>query len=133
MTASASGDNGTFAATTLSPAATWSAGNPTGDFSWSYPIELPSSAGGLDPSIAFAYSSSAVDGRNESTNNQPSVIGEGFSFHPGFIERRYTPCQLDDEDGANNPAESETGGDNCWRRDNATLSQRIRRRAHPRR
>src|SRR5690606_32824550 len=60
------------------------------------------------------------DGRNESTNNQPSVIGEGFSFDPGFIERKYTPCQSDDEGGANNP--TNTGGDQCWRTDNAFLS-----------
>ncbi|GAB3648876.1 RHS repeat-associated core domain-containing protein [Glycomyces tarimensis] len=120
MAASASGDNGTFAATTLAPSATWSAGNPTGDFSWSYPIDASSSVGGLDPSIALAYSSSAVDGRNESTNNQPSIIGEGFSFDPGFIERKYTACQMDDEDGANNP--DNTGGDQCWRTDNAFLS-----------
>src|SRR5690606_6105023 len=117
MAGSVSGDNGTFAATTLAPSATWSAGNPTGDFAWSYPFDVPSSSGGLDPSVGLAYSSSAVDGRNESTNNQPSVIGEGFSFDPGFIERKYTPCQSDDEGGANNP--TNTGGDQCWRTDNA--------------
>lgn len=122
LAASAAGDNGTFAATSLAPSSTWSAGNPTGDFAWSYPIDTPSSAGGLDPSIALAYSSSAVDGRNESTNNQPSTIGEGFSFDPGYIERNYTACQMDDEDGANNPAEAETGGDQCWATDNAVLS-----------
>ncbi|MCC3765532.1 hypothetical protein K3N28_20940 [Glycomyces sp. TRM65418] len=122
LAASASGDNGTFTATSLAPSSTWSAGNPTGDFAWSYPIDVPSSVGGLDPSIALAYSSSAVDGRNESTNNQPSVIGEGFSFEPGYIERNYTSCQLDDEDGANNPPEAETGGDQCWATDNAVLS-----------
>ncbi|MQM25018.1 RHS repeat-associated core domain-containing protein [Glycomyces albidus] len=122
MAASASGANGTFAATSLAPSSTWSAGNPTGDFAWSYPLDTPSSAGGLDPSIAFAYSSSAVDGRNESTNNQPSTIGEGFSFDPGYIERNYTACQMDDEDGANNPPEAETGGDQCWATDNAVLS-----------
>ncbi|GAA2163171.1 RHS repeat-associated core domain-containing protein [Glycomyces lechevalierae] len=122
LAASASGDNGTFAATSLAPSSTWSAGNPTGDFAWSYPIDAPSSVGGLDPSIALAYSSSAVDGRNESTNNQPSTIGEGFSFDPGYIERNYTSCQMDDEDDANNPAEAETGGDQCWATDNAVLS-----------
>ncbi|MEV3934534.1 RHS repeat-associated core domain-containing protein [Glycomyces sp. NPDC049804] len=122
LAASASGANGTFAATSLAPSSTWSAGNPTGDFSWSYPIDTPSSVGGLDPSIAFAYSSSAVDGRNESTNNQPSTIGEGFSFDPGYIERNYTACQMDDKDGANNPPEAETGGDQCWATDNAVLS-----------
>ncbi|MDA1368277.1 RHS repeat-associated core domain-containing protein [Glycomyces algeriensis] len=122
LAASASGANGTFAATSLAPASTWSAGNPTGDFSWSYPIETPSSAGGLDPSIGLGYSSSAVDGRNESTNNQPSTIGEGFSFDPGYIERNYSACQIDDEDGANNPPEAETGGDQCWATDNAVLS-----------
>ncbi|HEX2144901.1 MAG TPA: RHS repeat-associated core domain-containing protein [Glycomyces sp.] len=122
VAASASGDNGTFAATTLSPSSTWSSGNPTGDFAWSYPIGTPSSPGGLNPSIALSYSSSSVDGRNEATNNQPSLIGEGFSYEPGYIERRYTPCRLDDEDGANNPPEIETGGDQCWRTDNAVLS-----------
>lgn len=122
LAASASGDSGNFAATGLASSASWSAGNPTGDFAWSYPIEVPSSVSGLDPSIVFTYSSSAVDGLNESTNNQPSIIGEGFAYEPGFIERKYVACRSDDEDNPNNPSEAETGGDLCWRTDNAYLS-----------
>ncbi|WP_433041771.1 polymorphic toxin-type HINT domain-containing protein [Dactylosporangium sp. CS-033363] len=116
--AGASGPTGSFAATSLSPSSTWSAGNPTGNFGWSYPLRVPPGLGGPTPSIALSYSSSSVDGRSSATNNQPSMIGEGFDFHPGFIERRYKPC-AEDMTGSNT---TEKTGDQCWATDNATMS-----------
>ncbi|WP_018347650.1 polymorphic toxin-type HINT domain-containing protein [Longispora albida] len=113
-----SGPSGSFSATSLSPSATWSSGNPTGDFSWSYPLRVPPGLGGPVPQIALGYSSSAVDGRTVATNNQPSQLGEGFDFHPGFIERRYKPC-ADDKGGNQGTAQT---GDQCWATDNATMS-----------
>jgi len=119
VTAGASGSSGSFAATSLAESATWSAGGSTGDFSWSYPLRVPPSPGGLAPDLALGYSSSSVDGRQPATNNQPSFIGEGFDLWPGYIERRYKPCADDMGGGANNTTKT---GDQCWATDNATLT-----------
>jgi RHS repeat-associated protein len=118
LTAGASGSSGTFAASSLSPASSWSAGGNSGDFSWQYPIDVPPSLGGPAPQVALSYSSSSVDGRNETTNNQPSWVGEGFDFWPGYIERSYKPCS-DDRTGGNNTQDT---GDECWGTNNAVLS-----------
>lgn len=122
LAAGASGSGGDFAASSLAASATWQAGGSAGDFSWSYPIDVPPGAGGPQPDIKLSYSSSAVDGRSEATNNQPSWIGEGFEYTSGYIERRYIACS---EDMAANPAtpnNTTKTGDMCWRSDNATLS-----------
>jgi RHS repeat-associated protein len=119
LSAGSSGGGGDYKASALSPAATWSAGGNTGDFSWSYPIRVPPSLGGPAPSISLAYSSSGVDGRMASTNNQPSWLGEGFDWQPGSIERRYNTCAEDQGSGANNTVKT---GDQCWETDNASLA-----------
>ncbi|GAA2218149.1 RHS repeat-associated core domain-containing protein [Micromonospora olivasterospora] len=118
LAAGPSGEDGDFTATSLAASSTWSAGGSSGDFSWEYPMRTPPATGPA-PSVALAYSSSSVDGRSEVTNNQPSWIGEGFDYSPGFIERRYVPCLEDMKNGANN---SQRTGDLCWRSDNATMS-----------
>jgi RHS repeat-associated protein len=112
---------GDYAATSLKPSATWSAGGSSGDFSWSYPLRVPPPAAGPMPNLSLAYSSQSVDGRHAATNNQPSWVGEGFEFVPGgFIERRYVPCSKDmTSPGHNNTVATD---DLCWKRQNATLS-----------
>ena len=119
LAAGPAGSGGDFSATPLSPSATWSSGGSSGEFTWSYPLRVPPGLGGPVPSITFEYSSSSVDGRSEATNNQPSWIGEGFDYWPGYIERRYVPCRDDMAGGANNTTKT---GDLCWRSDNATMS-----------
>jgi hypothetical protein len=110
----ASGDNGDYAATSLSSAGSWQVSTQTGDFSWSYPMRMPPSLGGPAPSLALGYASGSVDGRTGATNNQTSWIGEGWDLWSGFIERRYASCADD------NP--SHETGDRCWFNHNATLS-----------
>ncbi|MFJ9552415.1 RHS repeat-associated core domain-containing protein [Nocardiopsis sp. NPDC101807] len=112
----ADGDSGDYQASDLSPAASWDVGLQTGDFSWAHPITTPDVAGDLAPSISLAYSSGSIDGRTASSNNQTSWLGEGFEYHPGYIERSYVPCA---DDGQKDPNKT---GDQCWRRQNATLS-----------
>jgi RHS repeat-associated protein len=119
LSAAASGSDGSMAATPLGPSSTWSAGGSTGEFTWSYPMRVPPSAGGPMPSLGLSYSSSSVDGRSETTNNQPSWIGEGFEFSPGFIERKYISCSEDMTDDSNN---KEKTGDLCWKSDNASMT-----------
>ena len=100
---------GDWKETSLSPSATWGVSGNTGGFSWKYALRVPPSLGGPAPDITFSYSSASVDGRMASGNNQPSWLGEGFDWHPGFIERRYVDC-------------ANRSGDLCWKTDNAFLS-----------
>ncbi|MBB5868280.1 RHS repeat-associated protein [Allocatelliglobosispora scoriae] len=120
LTAGPSGPSGDYAATSLQASATWQAGGSSGDFNWSYPLRVPPSAGGPAPSLGLAYSSQSVDGRTDASNNQPSVVGEGFDLSVGgFIERRYKTCADDMGGTANNTVKT---GDRCWGTDNASLS-----------
>jgi RHS repeat-associated protein len=119
LAAEPAGAAGDFTATSLAPSASWSAGGNTGDFSWSYDLRVPPPTSGPAPQIALNYSSSSVDGRMAAANSQPSWIGEGFDWHPGFVERRYVACASDMGSGANNVART---GDLCWKTDNAFLS-----------
>ncbi|WP_203692971.1 polymorphic toxin-type HINT domain-containing protein [Catellatospora coxensis] len=112
MSAGASSTQGDYAATKLAPSSSWSTALASGGFSWSYPIEVPAVPGGLQPQVGLSYSSQAVDGRTSMTNNQGSWIGEGFTYEPGYIERRYKPCA---DDGHENAA------DQCWAFHNATI------------
>ncbi|MEU3657941.1 RHS repeat-associated core domain-containing protein [Streptomyces sp. NPDC032161] len=113
-----SGPEGDFTATPLAPSASWEAGGPSGAFSWSYELQTPVVPGDLGPKLSLSYNSSSLDGRTAATNNQANNIGDGWGLEPGFIERRYKPCNADMTDG-NNKARN---GDLCWGSDNAVLS-----------
>lgn len=117
-TAGASGDAGSFKATSLSPSGSWSAGGNSGGFGWNVPMSVPPVPGGLAPKVQLSYNSSSVDGRTASTNNQASWIGEGWDYSPGYVERSYASCE-NDKQGGNNTAKV---GDLCWKSQNATLS-----------
>ncbi|MFE5515044.1 polymorphic toxin-type HINT domain-containing protein [Streptomyces sp. NPDC056529] len=122
-TAAASGPKGTYTATSLSPTGSWSAGSSTGDFSWTYPMEVPSSLGGPGPSLAIGYNSGSVDGRTLATSQQPSWVGDGWDTGSSFIERTYVACAEDrkKDSGFNNPTTHPTG-DLCHGPPMVTLS-----------
>jgi RHS repeat-associated protein len=109
------GGAGDFSASTLSTAGSWSAGTQSGDFTYSYPMRVPSVPGGLEPAVTASYASGATDGENYATNNQPSWLGEGWSLGAGAITRAYEPCATA---GGGRPNTS----DLCFVTDNATLS-----------
>jgi RHS repeat-associated protein len=119
LTAGASGDNGTYAATSLTPSSSWSVGAQTGEFNWSYPMRVPPGTVGPKPDLAVKYSSGSVDGQVASANNQTSWLGQGQDLQSGFIERKYIACSDDMGGTANNTVKT---GDLCWKSDNATLS-----------
>ncbi|MCP2357412.1 RHS repeat-associated protein [Nonomuraea thailandensis] len=120
VAAEAGGSSGTYKATTSQPSGSWSSGGSTGAFTWRHPISVPAVPGGLQPGISLDYSSQAVDGRTAASNNQPSWIGDGWDWQPGYIERRYKACDDDkDKAGATNTTRV---GDLCWYTDNAVLS-----------
>lgn len=117
-TISAAG-SGDYRATSLAPSSSWDVSAQTGAFVWSYPFAVPPPAAGPRPELSLAYDSQSVDGRTSSTNNQTSVVGEGWDLAgSGFIERSYLPCALDDSAGR----DAKASGDLCWKTDNATLS-----------
>ncbi|SEG96335.1 RHS repeat-associated core domain-containing protein [Nonomuraea solani] len=118
LAAAADGSKGDYKATSLAPSGMWQVSTQSGDFSWSYPMDTPPVPGELEPDLALSYSSSAVDGRTVSTNNQPSWVGEGWNLSPGFIERSYKGC-ADDLGGNNGTTKT---GDLCWETDNATMA-----------
>lgn len=113
VTAAASSGSGDFTATSLAPTGSWSVGGSGGDFSYNYPLRLPPALGGSAPSVAFGYSSGAVDGRTSTTNNQASWLGDGWDLSVPNIERRYKACS---DDGQT------TSNDLCWATDNLTLT-----------
>ncbi|MCI3269685.1 polymorphic toxin-type HINT domain-containing protein [Streptomyces cylindrosporus] len=112
VAAGPSGAQGTYKATALAPSASWTVANSSGGFSWNYPLRTVPTPGGLTPTAGLGYSSQSADGRTAATNNQGSWIGEGFSYDPGYIERRYKPCSDDGHDGS---------GEQCWAFENATV------------
>jgi RHS repeat-associated protein len=116
LTSSASGGGGDYTATSLRPSGSWQVGGSADSFSWSYPIDVPSVPGDLVPNVALSYDSQAVDGLTSSTNNQPSWIGDGWDYSPGFVERSYQSCR-------DNPTGPTKTNDNCWSANNMlTLS-----------
>ncbi|MFF4498664.1 polymorphic toxin-type HINT domain-containing protein [Streptomyces sp. NPDC001546] len=122
----ASGAGGTYKATSLSPSGSWTAGGSGGGFSWSYPLTVPDAPAGPAPSIAFGYSSQAVDGRTSVANSQASWIGDGWGYEPGYIERRYRSCADDRKASPSAPnndnATDKKKNDLCWAGDNVVMS-----------
>ena len=114
-----SGPVGSYAASPLSSASSWSAGGQSGSFSWNQQLAVPPVPGDLTPTLGIGYDSGSVDGRVSASNNQPTWLGDGFDMDPGgYIERRYVPCSQD-MSGGNNTTST---GDNCWKSDNATIA-----------
>jgi hypothetical protein len=92
VAAAPSGSAGDYKATPLSASSSWQAGGAAGEFTWAYPFDAPAGLGGPEPELALSYSSSSVDGRVASTNNQSTWVGEGWDVTEGSIERRYKSC-----------------------------------------
>ena len=104
---------GNYSASPLAASSSWQAGNASGSFNWSYPMDAPPQAAGPAPSLALSYNSGGIDGETASTNNQGTQIGEGFGLSAtSYVERSYASCDDDGEDGKN---------DLCWKYDNASL------------
>jgi RHS repeat-associated protein len=107
-----SGGAGDWSASSLKPAGSWSVSMQGGDFTWSYPLQVPPAAAGPAPSVSLSYDSGAVDGETASTNNQSSVIGDGWQLGgTGFIERSYLACS---KDGTGLTGDQATSTDLCW-------------------
>lgn len=107
------GGAGDFSATPLASSSTWNAGGSSGSFTWSHPVDAPAPPAGPQPSLDLSYDSGAIDGRNSSTNNQGTDVGEGFGLSTmSYIDRQYGSCAKDGHDKQY---------DLCWKYDNASL------------
>ena len=115
-----SSGSGSWAATSLTATGSFQVSNQTGSFSWSYPMRVPPIAAGPSPNLSLSYDSGAIDGETASTNNQSSVIGDGWQLGGGgFIERSYTPCIID---GTGLTGDQAASGDLCWSGENDNIS-----------
>ncbi|MGW0881758.1 polymorphic toxin-type HINT domain-containing protein [Streptomyces sp. NPDC002671] len=123
---SGSGAGGSFKATPLASDGKWEAGGSSGAFTWSYPLTVPNPPAGPAPKISFDYNSQTVDGRTAVSSPQASWIGEGWSYDPGYIERRYRTCKDDRKTlkagTPNNTATKDKTSDLCWVSYNAVMS-----------
>ncbi|WP_148616435.1 polymorphic toxin-type HINT domain-containing protein [Nocardioides rubriscoriae] len=109
---SVSAGAGTYAASPLSPASEWQAGNGAGDFTYRVPVSAPTPSVGQAPEVGLDYSSASVDGMTMAENGQASAVGIGWSdVSSGYVTRSYTPCV---DDGRNI-------GDLCWKTDGQGL------------
>lgn len=120
--AGSSSDTGDYSKTDLSASSQWVAGGSSADFSWSYDISGPPVPGELEPEVSLGYGSGSVDGRTAGENVQPSWLGEGWDYQPGFIERSYRPCWDDREPGTTYWTAANGLPDACWRLNNARIS-----------
>lgn len=123
---SGAGGGGTFKASPLASDGKWEAGGSSGGFTWSYPLTVPSPPAGPAPKVSFNYNSQTVDGRTGVSSPQASWIGDGWSYDPGHIERRYRSCQDDrktlNSGTPNNTAKKDKTSDLCWVSYNAVMS-----------
>lgn len=118
-----SGGTGDYRATPLAPGSSWQVGLQSGDFTYSYPVQMPPPIAGAPPSMAFSYDSQTTDGETAQSNSQSGQLGEGFSLSAGgYIERRYASCADHVGDTSNNTDQSHKTGDECWDGVNAYLS-----------
>jgi len=86
------GPQGSFSAAPQSVVADYQVSLSTGHFQMSYPIRVPPSFQGPQPSVVLSYDSGSVDGLTMDRNTQASVVGLGWSYHPGSITRMLAPC-----------------------------------------
>ncbi|MFF2298759.1 RHS repeat-associated core domain-containing protein [Arthrobacter sp. NPDC058127] len=85
--------SGNFAAPPGASSGAWGVTGQTGGFTWSYPFTTRKAPAGPTPSLGLAYDSAMVDGLTSATNNQASVIGDGWSLAGvGSIRQKFASC-----------------------------------------
>ncbi|MEU9446442.1 RHS repeat-associated core domain-containing protein [Streptomyces sp. NPDC048304] len=112
------GPSGSYAATTLKPSGSWSAGGSSGSFTYSYPMAVPPAASSLTPDVSLGYDSGSVDGQTAATQAQSSWVGDGWSTPQSFIEQSFTSCS-DSPEGTASPVST---SDECYDGPILTLS-----------
>lgn len=84
---------GDFSATPGVSSGSWGGGSQTGGFTWNYPLSVRKAPAGPTPSVGFSYDSSRIDGLTSATNNQASVVGDGWALGAaGSIRQSFATC-----------------------------------------
>ncbi|MGN9784927.1 RHS repeat-associated core domain-containing protein [Nonomuraea sp. ZG12] len=128
LAAGLTGPDGNWGATDLKPSGTWQAGTSGGGFDYDVPLPEPPSVAGNGPDLSLQYNASSVDGEGDWTNNQSSVVGEGWDLSAGFIERRFRRCDVWTEYDPNNAdliwyaEEAKNGRALCWEAPDETVA-----------
>jgi len=114
------GEAGTYGATALKPSGSWSEGGSSGDFTYTYNVDIPSASSTLTPDADLAYDSGSVDGQTASTQAQADWAGDGWSTGDSYIEQTFVSCS-DEPDGVTLPTADQTS-DMCYDGNQLTLS-----------
>ncbi|HKS98591.1 MAG TPA: sugar-binding protein, partial [Rugosimonospora sp.] len=112
------GAAGSYAATSLKPSGSWTAGGSGGSFAYSYPVTVPPAASSLVPKVALSYDSSSLDGQTATTYAQSSWVGDGWTSSQSFVEQSFVSC-ADSPEGSASPTST---GDMCYDGPVLTLS-----------
>lgn len=85
---------GNFAAPPGSSSGSWGTAGQTGAFTWNYPFALREAPAGATPALGVSYDSSRVDGLTSATNNQATVVGDGWALTgTGSIRQKFGSCK----------------------------------------
>ncbi|WP_062073647.1 hypothetical protein [Arthrobacter sp. EpRS71] len=84
---------GDFAKIPGTASGSWGVKGQTGGFTYSYPFSLRQAPAGPTPELGISYDSSRVDGLTSATNNQASVVGDGWALSgTGTIRQKFGSC-----------------------------------------
>ncbi len=111
------GAGGSYAST-LSSAGSWSQSGSSGDFTYTYDVQVPAASTPLTPDASLSYDSGSVDGKTAVTQAQSSWVGDGWSTDESFVNQQFTPC----DDTPEGSAGSVTTNDECYAGPILTLS-----------
>ena len=112
------GQGGDYAQDGLSSAGSWAQSGSSGDFTYTYTVDLPGSSSSLTPDADLSYDSGTVDGTTSTTQAQASWIGDGWASQDSYVEQTFTPC----DDQPEGSAGSVTTTDECYDGQILTLS-----------
>ena len=72
----------------------WGTTGQTGGFTWDYPFPIRQAPAGATPNFGLSYDSTRVDGLTSATNNQGTVVGEGWGLAgSGTIRQKLGSCK----------------------------------------
>ncbi|MER5639403.1 RHS repeat-associated core domain-containing protein [Kitasatospora sp. NPDC002227] len=104
------GAGGTYASTGVSSSGSWSQSGSSGDFTYSYKVQVPGASTSLAPDASLAYDSGSVDGKTSNTQAQSSWVGDGWETQNSAITQHFVPCS----DSPEGSAGSVTTSDECY-------------------
>ncbi|ASN19856.1 RHS repeat-associated core domain-containing protein [Arthrobacter sp. YN] len=88
------GGAGNFMALPGLGSGSWGTTGQTGGFTWNYPFPIREAPAGSTPALSLSYDSTRLDGLTSATNNQASVVGDGWALGgAGTIRQKFGSCK----------------------------------------